>query len=107
MKKFFFSLLIILFLVSNIFAFEIKGVKIPDSITVENHKLILNGAGKRMKFFFTIYIGALYLPEKTSNAKDIIEKDMPKRILMHFIYSKEILRTTTSSSKFTSVNDKE
>jgi len=88
MKKFLLFSTIFLFLACNIFAFEIKGVKLPDTITVDNHKLILNGAGKRMKFFFTIYIGALYLPKKMSNAKDVIEKDIPKRILMHFIYSK-------------------
>ncbi len=88
MKKFCFSIFIILFLVANIFAFEIKGVKLPDSITVDNQKLVLNGAGKRMKFFFTIYIGALYVPYKMHNAQDVINKDVPKRILMHFIYSK-------------------
>ncbi len=88
MKRIFFGLLILLSFTTNLFSFEIKGVKLPDTITVNNHKLILNGAGKRMKFFFTIYIGALYLPEKMNNPQKIIEKDMPKRILMHFIYSK-------------------
>jgi hypothetical protein len=80
--------LIFTFIFSGIiFGYEIKGVNLPDKIQVNNKTLILNGAGKRMKFFFTIYIGALYVPQKISDAKEVIQSDIPKRILMHFIYS--------------------
>jgi len=45
----------------------------------------MNGAGVRTKFFFDIYIGALYLPAKTKDATRIIDSKLPKRISMHFL----------------------
>jgi hypothetical protein len=53
------------------FAQKIEGIHIPQTCA----KLPLNGAGIRSKFFFDLYIGALYLSKKSSNAKNIIQKD--------------------------------
>ena len=80
----FFSLL--LFLSINGYAKEVAGVNVPEQITFANTTLKLNGAGIRSKFFFKIYVGALYLPEKTKDAEAAINMDGPKRILMHFLY---------------------
>ena len=65
---------------------EIEGVTIPESVQLENRNLNLNGAGIRTKLFFDIYIGALYLEQKSSDAKEIINSNGTKRIVMHFLY---------------------
>ena len=66
---------------------ELSSVKVPDTVTVGGKSLVLNGMGLREKFFIDIYVGSLYLPAKTSEAKKVIEDDVPKRIDMNFIYS--------------------
>lgn len=71
-------------------AVEVKGIKIPDHVTLPGSKqsLILNGTGMRTKFIFDIYVGALYLTSKSSDPKHIINSSTPKRIAMYFVYSK-------------------
>ncbi len=85
-----FSLFFLIISTSVLSAYEIKGVTLPETVTVNGTKLLLNGAGVRMKFFFSIYVGALYFPEKIHNAKDVITRDVTKRIVMHFVYSHKI-----------------
>jgi Chalcone isomerase-like len=71
----------------------ISGVEIPDTLTLANGgpALVLNGAGVRKKLFFDIYIGALYLPEKTHDARAILASAAPASVVMHFLY-KEVSR---------------
>ncbi len=87
MKKFL-ILLISLILTSNLFALKIKGVNIPEEIEIKGTKCVLNGAGIRKKFFFSIYVGALYLPEKMHDPLKIITLNKPKAVLMVFVYHK-------------------
>jgi len=68
------------------YAGEREGVKFPDQITVGSTNLVLNGMGIRTKFFFKIYIGALYLTAKESDATKILASDGPKQVVMHFLY---------------------
>ncbi len=74
-----------LLLASPAWGMSIKGVKLPDSIRADGQTLVLNGAGIRTQFFFNVYVGALYLPAKVRNAKQIMASSMPKRISMHFL----------------------
>jgi len=67
-------------------AMEIEGVSIPDSAQVTGHDLKLNGAGVRTKFFFDIYIGALYLAEKATTTDEVLTAGGPKRISMTILY---------------------
>ncbi len=92
MKRKILYFLIVMFLLqgSMLSAYEIKGVNLPDTLSVNGTKLVLNGAGVRMKFFFSIYVGALYLPNKMHSADKVINADIPKRIVMHFVYSHKI-----------------
>jgi len=69
-------------------ALELAGVTLPAQVTVADTRLELNGAGIRSKFFFDIYVGALYLPRKTRDAEAAITMDGPKRVTMHFLYKK-------------------
>ncbi|HHH48708.1 MAG TPA: hypothetical protein ENK51_07465 [Gammaproteobacteria bacterium] len=80
------SLLLLFFLPTGSHAQEVAGVDVPEQITLANTTLTLNGAGVRSKFFFDIYVGALYLPEKTKDAETAIDMPGPKRVLMHFLY---------------------
>ena len=72
-----------------LYAEEIAGVSIPDTVTVgdSTKELLLNGAGIRKKLFFDIYVGALYLTKRTTDAQEAIDTPGEKRILMHFTYN--------------------
>ncbi len=61
---------------------SLGGVDIPKTYSFNNKSLVLNGSAIREKFFIDIYVGSLYLQEKSSNAKQIInsESDMGFRI---------------------------
>jgi hypothetical protein len=65
----------------------LAGVTLPDTATVGGQSLVLNGLGLREKYFFDIYVGGLYLPAKTTDSAKAIADDVPKRIVMSFIYS--------------------
>ncbi|NOX76798.1 MAG: chalcone isomerase, partial [Gammaproteobacteria bacterium] len=62
------SLLLLFFLPVGGYALEVAKVNIPEQIKLADTTLTLNGAGIRSKFFFDIYVGALYLPQKTRDA---------------------------------------
>jgi hypothetical protein len=47
---------------------------------------VLNGAGLRKKLFIKVYVGALYLGSKQSNAAAILAADTPRRMVMHFLF---------------------
>lgn len=61
-------------------ATEVAGVKVDDEMTVANQKLVLNGAGIRTRLVFKVYVGALYLPQKKDNTKDILALPGAKRV---------------------------
>ena len=81
----FFSILI-LFLSMTAMAGEIGGKNLPDTLTVGDAELSLNGAGLRKKFFIKVYAGGLYLQEKSKDAKSVVEADQPMAVRLHFIY---------------------
>ena len=67
-------------------AATVAGVKVEDSVTVNNQKLVLNGAALRKKFVVKVYVGALYLSAKQTSATAILAADSPRRQVMHFLY---------------------
>jgi hypothetical protein len=64
----------------------VAGVKLGDTATVNGQTLVLNGAGVRKKLFIKVYAGALYLPAKQSDAATILAADVPRRMVMHFVF---------------------
>ena len=56
------------------------------SLTAGDSPLKLNGLGIRYKFFFKIYIAALYVEKLTHKADDLISAKGAKRIRMYFLY---------------------
>lgn len=69
-------------------AATLAGVALPDAATVGGQRVELNGLGLREKLFIDIYVGGLYLAHRTTDGAAAIAADEPKRVVMHFIYSK-------------------
>lgn len=63
-------------------AVEVAGAQIDDKARVGTSELVLNGAGVRTRVIFKVYVGALYLQEKTSDAAKILASAGPKRVSM-------------------------
>lgn len=71
-------------------ALQVGGIDIPETVQLADsgQTLQLNGAGVRKKFFISIYVGALYLPQAERDARRLLAGPPPNRVLMHFVYSK-------------------
>ena len=87
--KFTMSVMIFFCLSAN--ALEVERIAFADTLDVAGQKLVLNGAGLRTKrklmMDFRVYVGALYLPHKSSDAKALIESDETKYLRMVFLRS--------------------
>jgi len=66
---------------------ELRGVTMPDSITVGDQPMVLNGMALRKKFIFKVYVAGLYLPQKETDSVKILAADSPRRTVMHFVRS--------------------
>ncbi|MDX8406152.1 MAG: chalcone isomerase family protein [Mariprofundus sp.] len=80
-------MIVLLLLASPAWARDVEGVGLPDSVAVEGQNLILNGAGVRTKFFFDIYVGALYLRSPVTSTEQVMAAPLPKRVTMNILYS--------------------
>ena len=69
----------------SVTAQEVAGVKVDAKLTLEEQNLVLNGAGTREKFWMDMYVGSLYLPKKSSNAKEIIESKDAAAIKLNIV----------------------
>ncbi len=69
-------------------AATLAGVSLPDVATVGGQAIPLNGLGLREKYFLDIYIGGLYLTHPTRDGAAAIVADEPKRLVMHYLYSR-------------------
>jgi len=65
-----------------------SGIAFAKTISRDNNTLVLNSTGTRAFWFIPIYAAALYLPDKNTNAEEIINSDANKQIVMHFLYKK-------------------
>lgn len=66
---------------------KIGGVIMPNVVKAGDEYLKLNGGGIREKMFMDLYIGVLYLREKSSDAAKIMEADEPMAIKMRVVSS--------------------
>lgn len=76
------------------FAGELKGVKSPDSITVEGKNLVLNGMGLRTKVVFKVYVASLYLEAKEKDPAKIIAADGVRQVKLHMLRDLESHKVT-------------
>ena len=65
----------------------VYGVTMPDTISLSNTILQLNGMGLREKYWIDIYVAGLYIPQKMTNPNSVIKMNSPKEIRLEFIYS--------------------
>jgi hypothetical protein len=66
-------------------AAELAGVTFEESLSHENNNLVLNGVGLRKFAIFKVYAGALYLTQKSTDDRFVLESSTPKLIRMHFL----------------------
>ncbi|MFD0962940.1 chalcone isomerase family protein [Pseudofulvibacter geojedonensis] len=67
---------------------EINGVKVANTETFQEKELSLNGAGLREKLWFDLYVGMLYVTNKSKSADALINSDNPMAIKLHITDSK-------------------
>ncbi|HTF16238.1 MAG TPA: chalcone isomerase family protein [Burkholderiales bacterium] len=63
-------------------AAEVAGVKVDERVQLGSSELRLNGAGVRTRIIFKVYVGALYLPERKSEAAEVLAQRGAKRVSM-------------------------
>ena len=89
MRKLSLSLAVLLFAVAStlsLSAGSLAGVTLPDTAQVGGKTLVLNGMGIRTKYMVKVYVGGLYLEQKSSDANAIIKADAPKQIVMKMLH---------------------
>jgi hypothetical protein len=64
---------------------ELEGVKLAPSAQVGSTMLVLNGAGLRTRVFFKVYVAALYVPQKTTDAQVLLADKGPRRMVISML----------------------
>ncbi|SFR41000.1 Chalcone isomerase-like [Marinobacter daqiaonensis] len=77
------GMMLALLLAGGASAATVDGTKVRDTLTAGDTELFLNGAGTRSKFFIKLYVAALYLPEKSTDASAILAAEEPQAIALH------------------------
>jgi len=88
MRKILFGLALLSLLAQPVYAVEVAGVNLPDSVEIGGKTLQLNGYGIRKKYFFKIYVGSLYTVGKATSTEQVVNALSGKLIRMNFLYSK-------------------
>lgn len=65
----------------------ISGVVLPEFQKINNSQLLLNGGGLREKLWINLYVAGLYVTNKTSDAKTIINADEAMNIHIEIVSS--------------------
>lgn len=87
MKQVILWMMSLFLLLPSAWAVDVEGVQVLDKVEVGGQTLQLNGAGVRTKFFFDIYVGALYLAHPSSQAEVVLASPSPARVSMDILYS--------------------
>ena len=86
MKKILLPIVLLLLVVTPATqAVSLSNVVIPEALDADGQSLLLNGWGVRKKLFLKLYVGALYLPAKSSDAAQILGNDTPVGIRLHIL----------------------
>ncbi|HQR47488.1 MAG TPA: chalcone isomerase family protein, partial [Thermoanaerobaculia bacterium] len=64
---------------------ELSGVTMPDTVTVGEKTLKLNGMGLRKKAIFKVYVGGLYLEAPSKDAAAILAADAARAIRLQYV----------------------
>lgn len=66
-------------------AATVAGVDLAATVRVDDTTLALNGAGLRSKLVFKVYVGALYLAERGSDAARVLAADQVRHMELRFL----------------------
>jgi len=77
--------ILLLCVATQSYALDMAGVKLDDRVQLDTHQLVLSGAGIRTKYFFKVYVGALYLGEKMHTSTAILADSGAKRMSFHLL----------------------
>lgn len=67
-------------------AINIGGILVPETVTVDDVELKLNGAGIRKRFFVKVYVGALYLRDRQTTVDAVLAAPSPKSMRLHVLH---------------------
>jgi Chalcone isomerase-like len=62
------------------------GVTLPDTVTVGEASLKLNGIATRKKLFVKVYVGGLYTAVPAKTEDEVVTPDTAKALTMHFVH---------------------
>ncbi|MBB1268355.1 chalcone isomerase family protein [Shewanella sp. SR44-3] len=79
---------------------KVGDVTLPDTLTVQEQVLQLNGAGIRSKFFMDLYVGSLFTLTKTDNAQAVVDSETP--VVIQLNITSDMI---TSEKMTTAMND--
>lgn len=74
--------MVLILMCSSVYALEVGGISLPDSVKADKTDLVINGAGLRTSFAIKVYAVGLYLKAKSDNAAAIINADEPMSLCM-------------------------
>ena len=89
MRRFEFAMMVSLLLPLSAHSAAVGDVEVPDEVRPADtgQQLVLNGAGVRKKFFVSVYVAALYLPQPQRDVQALLRSPPANRVLMHFVHS--------------------
>ncbi len=64
---------------------EIEGFRFDSTLRLGGADLVLNGVGVRRRFFVPVYVAALYVPARSSDAETLLSQRGPRRMSMKFV----------------------
>lgn len=64
---------------------EVEGFRFDASIRLGGADLVLNGVGVRRRLFVPVYVGALYVPQKSSDPEVLLAQRGPRRMSLRFV----------------------
>lgn len=85
MGRNFITVILAILMSISVMAVNIAGIDVKENFITADKKMILNGAGIRKKLFFKLYVGSLYLPEKSRDAAAIVEGNENMAIELNII----------------------
>ena len=66
---------------------ECHGINVPEQVQVQASPLMLNGLGLRQATMLkvNVYVAALYVAQKSTDANAILTSNTPKKLVLHFV----------------------
>lgn len=79
------ALVAALIAVPGLHAAEVAGVRVDEKVRVGGSELLLNGAGLRSKLFINLYVGALYVSQKSAQPAALLDTAAPRRMTLRLL----------------------